>query len=1520
MKNNHDKSHFLKYKWKIFTIIGVILFQISYIMYLSSNSRNFELQLEDLDLIKKDPIDYSQNLTPQMNNFSSQMRLNPYIWESLNLTGNTNASVTILGTGIDESHIKFGTNSYDDKNFSGKIIGWNDFINDGNADPTDLNGQGTFIAAAAFGKNDTNAEIPTDEQNRICATLGGNYYHPDLFDNWSQPGFFSIKLGSINIDTENVNITVNGTYLENNVSYIQEANISLVKNGERVQNTSEQINQTYSSFDYDVGTDTGMYDIIFRYRVEFMNPVNFSVHSTVNFTLEEPSGNTVNLPGIAPDTKIVAGRVLDQNRKGRISDLISALEWVNTSADDYHIIAVTISFGNFEQDISLDLLNNAINRLIENGIMVIIAAGDYGVGTNSLNTIALNSKAIVVGSVNEKNQLTYYSSEGMNTTEGVLKPDILAPGGSRLNGFRGIISADTNDNDVNGILNDQIKNDTTIMTGTSISACFTSAAFNLLIEAMGGYIEYKTALNSIGAEKMVLTLKSYLLMTATETNMDREDNPNTLLIDESSTQNSPKLNIGEKDKHEGYGVLNIDAAVEAINKSITVGNMVEGSLISSSVNASGKHAFARQIPLEKDETYRFDLTYNRFDGDLDMYLYHNISDSNGDPILLRTPEDGYSERNGFSTQVESFFFGTINDTRNYVIVVKSINGEEVDFELNVSKQTNDWKPELSDGIVRGINGYNDTLDTFYFSVNYTDDDDIPPILIYVNISGLIENITLVKQIQSDFNFSDSCNYSAEYKFYKPGTYEYHFGVYDGGNFTRIPETGNYIFTVKPTVNAVYNDYLTNFSDISHWELEEGWNNLTQNSSIDNRGPEFDINWSMLYFGDNNTISSGMYDYSSLTASGEFLAYSPQIWINSTSKPVLDLGYRVSINAGDTFKISIRANRTGLWHTIDSFTDVQADWEYYRYNLSDFDETFIDNYIQIRFQTVIDMLDDVQKNKGIMITKFHLIQNYDSGSSGTEMKLFNISVKPQTGHKYMTYRYSVYFGAQDIFPPKKIYIEIDNKNRSMFNIFGDWNASYSKNNDEFQKGGIFFAYDICPASISNMAFKIHVFNGYSWYSTNLTDGPLLSSEEYGNIIYDNYPFNDDFSKMKVYGTPEPEAETFWYRQGTSFHYIQTDQVWYAGEYDYLGYDTEWDINLLTPLIQIPTSNEELHTIYLNFEHKLILDNGSSNDEYDYGAVYISRNLSRTWTLLQEFSEPIDHFTTENFNLNNYRGDNIMIRFFFHSDGEFIDLKESGWYIKNITLGINDLEDINPPVIKFREILPGMVISGNFILNLSITDDSGINDNSVSVYLGISELEGIISQNGNISYELKSGEYNNGKFILTVIADDTHGNRIVETIEITIYNYKFPWAAFWISLIIIGVVILSLFVYYKKYLYSATKEAIMKLLRDEKILVEEEMNTLQRKAYNIAQHRLFVRQIREETEMTTLKSEAAKPFVLYCKNKKCGKWWKNESFEWICPACGQDSLYIAVKCQVCNKWYFYDEPSEYYCKKCKIKLLK
>ncbi len=157
------------------------------------------------------------------------------------------------------------------------------------------------------------------------------------------------------------------------------------------------------------------------------------------------------LSGMAPQCKLVSLRVLDENGKGAVSNLIAAIDHVqeiNGHGRRLLIHGVNMSLGyNFEPEwfaCGQSPLCVEVDRLVKSGVVVVVAAGNTGYGTLK-STIGATSAgmaltindpgnadlAITVGSTHRDMPhvygVSYFSSKGP-TGDGRLKPDLLAPG------------------------------------------------------------------------------------------------------------------------------------------------------------------------------------------------------------------------------------------------------------------------------------------------------------------------------------------------------------------------------------------------------------------------------------------------------------------------------------------------------------------------------------------------------------------------------------------------------------------------------------------------------------------------------------------------------------------------------------------------------------------------------------------------------------------------------------------------------------------------------------------------------------------------------------------------------------------------------------------------------------------------------------------------------------------------------------------------------------------------------------
>jgi len=146
--------------------------------------------------------------------------------------------------------------------------------------------------------------------------------------------------------------------------------------------------------------------------------------------------------GIAPDAHLLSLKVLDQNARGVISDVIAALDWSVTNKSLYNIRVINLSVGAaVTESYKTDPLTLAAKRAVDAGIVVVTAAGNLGRNAQGLAQYgAIGSPGnapwvITVGASNHEgtvyrsdDEMAPFSSRGPTAFDFEAKPDIVAPG------------------------------------------------------------------------------------------------------------------------------------------------------------------------------------------------------------------------------------------------------------------------------------------------------------------------------------------------------------------------------------------------------------------------------------------------------------------------------------------------------------------------------------------------------------------------------------------------------------------------------------------------------------------------------------------------------------------------------------------------------------------------------------------------------------------------------------------------------------------------------------------------------------------------------------------------------------------------------------------------------------------------------------------------------------------------------------------------------------------------------------
>lgn len=128
--------------------------------------------------------------------------------------------------------------------------------------------------------------------------------------------------------------------------------------------------------------------------------------------------------GVAPDARLLVGKVLDDNGSGFESWVIDGMEWATTSGAK----VVNLSLGSGPGSDGTDPAALALDRLSEqSGALFVVAAGNDG-EDEAIGSPGPASRALTVGAVDRTGALAEFSSRGPRLGDLGIKPEITAPG------------------------------------------------------------------------------------------------------------------------------------------------------------------------------------------------------------------------------------------------------------------------------------------------------------------------------------------------------------------------------------------------------------------------------------------------------------------------------------------------------------------------------------------------------------------------------------------------------------------------------------------------------------------------------------------------------------------------------------------------------------------------------------------------------------------------------------------------------------------------------------------------------------------------------------------------------------------------------------------------------------------------------------------------------------------------------------------------------------------------------------
>lgn len=199
--------------------------------------------------------------------------------------------------------------------------------------------------------------------------------------------------------------------------------------------------------------------------------------------------------GIAPASTILSLRVLDSEGAGFTSDVIAAISFVVSNQDVIDAKVMNLSLGHpVYESYETDPLALACAAAVDAGVTVVCSAGNHGTSAtgSAYGTITSPAHApwvITVGASNtggtvprSDDTIATFSSRGPTPIDGMVKPDIVAPGVS-------IVASGYDDSTLNKRysmmvdIGNNCNNDYMAMSGTSMSAGFVSGALACMFQA-----------------------------------------------------------------------------------------------------------------------------------------------------------------------------------------------------------------------------------------------------------------------------------------------------------------------------------------------------------------------------------------------------------------------------------------------------------------------------------------------------------------------------------------------------------------------------------------------------------------------------------------------------------------------------------------------------------------------------------------------------------------------------------------------------------------------------------------------------------------------------------------------------------------------------------------------------------------------------------------------------------------------------------------------------------------------------
>ena len=387
------------------------------------------------------------------------------------------------------------------------------------------------------------------------------------------------------------------------------------------------IQPNHDTFTYDGANNWNeRIKVFYDEAIENTTSSPYDIHWHGTWAASILGGNSSSYTGVAPGVEFVIMQLFYDDGSEIItsSDVLEkAVDWLIENKEIYDIKVVSMSFGvkpTADNINILDQLDGFVNKLVDDNILVVAAAGNDHDDPNepTINAPASAMSVLAVGGVDYDGEMYISSSRGP-TYEGVLKPDVCAPAVS-----------------VYGAYPSPSFNDYAFASGTSASTPFVAGLAALMIE--------KDPSLTARQIKNIISLTSY-----------RTIFPQTIA-----------------DNIQGWGISQGYAALEALDKPIIMTDNIQFN-----INLNENYSvFCQPITLHPNH-YFFELNQLN-DVSAEMYLFDSIPDRYGSPILMSHSINGLTLSN--PTKNMGAF---VDVQKQYFLVVKSLEQKTGNFTLKL---------------------------------------------------------------------------------------------------------------------------------------------------------------------------------------------------------------------------------------------------------------------------------------------------------------------------------------------------------------------------------------------------------------------------------------------------------------------------------------------------------------------------------------------------------------------------------------------------------------------------------------------------------------------------------------------------------------------------------------------------------------------------------------------------------------------------------------------------------------------